>query len=212
MSPNPPWLDWAKKLQAIAQNGLTFARDPFDVERYEAVREIAAQILAAGAHVPVERVLTLLEQEVGYSTPKVDVRAVVFRDGKLLLVKERSDGKWTLPGGWADPCQSPAESVEREVEEESGYLVRAIKLLAVFDRSKHPHEPAFASHVYKIFFLCELLGGAPADTLETEGCDFFGENEIPPLSLTRVTPGQIARCFAHRMEGPAAFDPTSRTP
>lgn len=208
MPQNPPWLDWAKKLQAIAQNGLTFARDPFDVERYEAVREIAAQMLAVGSGLPVERILTLLEKEVGYATPKVDVRAAVFQGGKLLLVKERSDGKWTLPGGWADPCQSPAECVVREVEEESGYLVRAVKLLAALDRSKHPHEPPFASHVYKLIFLCELTGGAPASTLETDGCGFFAENEIPPLSLTRVTPGQIARIFEQQRspEGAADFD------
>ncbi|MEI8234206.1 MAG: NUDIX hydrolase [Verrucomicrobiota bacterium] len=203
-----PWLDWAKQLAAVAQNGLTFAKDPFDVERYQAVRGIAAEMLAAGSGVPVERVLTLLESELGYSTPKVDVRAAVFREGRLLLVKERSDGGWTLPGGWADPCQSAAECVAREVEEESGYRVRPVELLAVFDRSKHPHEPLFASHLYKLFFRCELIGGEPAATLETEECAFFAEDALPPLSLTRITPDELAAVFEHgRHPGrPADFD------
>ncbi|MDD5350502.1 MAG: NUDIX hydrolase [Chthoniobacteraceae bacterium] len=208
MPANLPWLDWAKQLAAVAQNGLTFAKDPFDVERYEAVRKIAAELLAAGSGVPVERVLTLLESELGYCTPKVDVRAAVFREGRLLLVRERSDGGWTLPGGWADPCQSAAECVAREVEEESGFQVRPVELLAVFDRSKHPHEPPFASHVYKLFFRCELTGGAPADTLETDGCAFFAEDALPPLSLTRITPDELAAVFEHgRNPGrPAVFD------
>jgi ADP-ribose pyrophosphatase YjhB (NUDIX family) len=208
MPANLPWLDWAKKLAAVAQNGLTFAKDPFDVERYEAVRGIAAELLAAGSGVAVERVLTLLESELGYSTPKVDVRAAVFREGRLLLVKERSDGGWTLPGGWADPCQSAAECVAREVEEESGYRVRPVQLLAVFDRSKHPHEPPFASHIYKLFFRCELIGGAPAATLETEECAFFAEDALPPLSLTRITQDELAAVFEHcRHPGrPVDFD------
>lgn len=208
MSPDLPWLDWAKQLAAIAQNGLTFAKDPFDRERYEAVRAIAAEIFAAGSGTPVERVLTLLEKEVGYCTPKVDVRAAVFREGKVLLVRERSDGGWVLPGGWADPCQSAAECVEREVAEESGYRVRAVELIAAFDREKHPHVPPFASHIYKLFFRCELTGGAAAETLETDGCAFFGEDELPPLSLTRITPDELAVVFAHgRNPGaPAEFD------
>jgi ADP-ribose pyrophosphatase YjhB (NUDIX family) len=204
-----PWLNWAKTLQAIAQNGLTFAKDGFDIERYQAVRNIAAEMLSAGSGVSIEKILTLLETEVGYATPKVDVRAAVFdQAGALLFVKERADGLWSLPGGWADPCQSAAECVVREVEEESGYQVRVVKLAAAFDRSKHPHEPPFASHVYKLFFLCEIMGGSPKATLETAECAFFGPDALPPLSVTRITPGQIARLFEHHRhpELPTDFD------
>jgi len=115
-----PWLEWAKRLQAIAQNGLTFAQDPYDIERYQAIRQIAAEMLAESSGLELTAILGLLEQETGYATPKVDVRGVVFREDKLLLVRERSDGRWTLPGGWADVCASPAENVVREVQEESG--------------------------------------------------------------------------------------------
>lgn len=209
MNTTPQWLAWAKTLQAVAQNGLTFAKDPFDRERYEEVRRVAAEMLAAGSGVAPEKILTLLEQEVGYCTPKVDVRAAVFDGGgRLLLVRERSDGLWSLPGGWADPNQSAAECVVREVREESGFEVRATKLLAVFDRERHPHVPPFASHIYKLFFKCEITGGTAAETLETDGCAFFAEGGIPPLSLTRITPGQVARLFEHyrNPELPADFD------
>ncbi|XHR27729.1 MAG: NUDIX hydrolase [Chthoniobacteraceae bacterium] len=207
MPANPQWLQWAKTLQAVAQNGLTFAKDPFDVERYEAVRRVAAEMLSAGSGVEPEKILSLLEKEVGYCTPKVDTRAAVFNEaGELLFVKERSDGLWSLPGGWADLNQSAAECVAREVREESGFEVRVTKLAAVFDRSKHPHEPPFASHVYKIFFLCEITGGKASATLETEQCEFFAEDAIPPLSLNRITPGQVARLFEYHRDPALAAD------
>ncbi len=207
-SSNPRWLDWCQQLQAIAQNGLTFATDAYDVERYRAVRKIAAEMLADSTGLAASAVLTVLEQETGYATPKVDVRGVVFRDGKLLLVREKSDGRWTLPGGWADPGESPAENVEREVREESGFIVRAEKILAVFDRARHPHEPPFAFHIYKIFFRCSLIGGQETVSSETDSVGFFGENEIPELSLSRVTLAQIRRMFEHQQnpEWPADFD------
>src|SRR5512136_250247 len=136
----PHWLQWARQLQAIAQNGLTYAQNAYDVERYTAVRQIAAEMMAAGSDTDLSRVLDLFSGEVGYATPKVDVRGVVFRGDALLLVKELvDDGRWTLPGGWADPNESPGEAVVREVFEESGFQTRAVKLLAVYDRSKHPH-------------------------------------------------------------------------
>jgi ADP-ribose pyrophosphatase YjhB (NUDIX family) len=113
-------------------------------------------------------------------------------------VRERSDGKWTLPGGWADVCASPAENVVREIQEEAGFQTEMTKILAVFDRSKHPHEPPFAFHVYKMFMLCRIVGGKETISSETDAVAFFGETEIPELSLTRVTPGQISRMFEHR--------------
>jgi ADP-ribose pyrophosphatase YjhB (NUDIX family) len=202
------WLDWSKRLQAIAQNGLTFSRDSYDIARYKAVQQLAAEMLAEGSDVEQAVILGLLEKETGYATPKVDVRGVVFRDHKLLLVRERSDGKWTLPGGWADVCASPAENVEREVYEESGFMTRAVKILAVFDRSKHAHEPPLAFHVYKIFMLCTIIGGTETISLETDSVGFFGEQEIPELSVTRVTPAQVGRMFQHyrKPDLPTDFD------
>lgn len=205
---DPQWLEWAKRLQAIAQNGLTFARDPFDVERYEAVRQIAAEIISAGSSADIPFVLDLFSGEIGYATPKVDVRGVVFSEDALLLVRERADNRWTLPGGWADVCESPSESVTREVYEESGYKTRAVKLLAVYDRSKHPHTRPFPYHVYKMFFRCEITGGAAAEGMETSEVSFFHEDEIPELSLERITPAQVARLFEHQQhpDWPADFD------
>jgi ADP-ribose pyrophosphatase YjhB (NUDIX family) len=204
---NPTWLDWAQRLQAIAQNGLTFSRDHFDIERYEQLRAIAAEIMAAHSESDVNVIRDLFAGQVGYATPKVDVRGAVFRDDAILLVKERSDGCWTLPGGWADVGDSPAEAVEREIAEESGYQVRAVKLLALYDRNKHGHPP-IPDHTYKLFFLCELIGGAPAESAETDAVGFFTEHELPDLSLTRVMPAQIARLFAHYRNPslPADFD------
>jgi len=208
METDARWLEWNQRLQAIAQNGLTFARDAYDLERYQAIRQIAAEMLAAGSGLPSAAVLGILEKETNYATPKVDVRGVVFREDKLLLVRERSDGKWTLPGGWADVCASPAENVVREIHEESGFLTRAAKLLAVFDRSKHPHEPPFAFHVYKIYLLCTIIGGQETVSVETDSVGFFSETEIPELSVDRVTAGQIRRMFEHHHDPglPTDFD------
>lgn len=205
----PQWLNWAKRLQAIAQNGLTFSEDkPFDLERYEAIRRIAAEMMATAAQTELQPVLDLFAGEVGYATPKVDVRAAVFRDEEILLVKEQSDGMWTLPGGWADVSESPSENIVREVYEEAGFHVRVAKLAAVYDRSKHPHRPPFPHHVYKLFFLCEIIDGTATPSVETSEVGFFAEKAIPPLSINRVTPAQVARMFEHyhRPDLPADFD------
>ncbi|MFB3787804.1 MAG: NUDIX hydrolase [bacterium] len=191
------WLDWARRLQAISQNGLEYAANPFDRERYEAVRRVAAEIMAAGAGVILEPVLNLFMHESGYATPKVDVRGVVFQNDALLLVKERADNAWTLPGGWAEPGLSPRENVVKEVLEESGYETRVVQLLAVYDRTRHPHRPPLPFHIYKFFFRCEITGGRPVPSVETADVGFFREGEIPPLSVMRVTPQQIARMFDH---------------
>ncbi len=192
------WLDWAQRLQAIAQNGFTYCENPYDLERYGQVRQIAAEVMATYADVEPSFVSNLFEQEEGYATPKVDVRAAVFQEDKILLVKEREDGCWTLPGGWVDVGESPSEAIVREVYEESGYLTKATKLLALYDRNhpRHNHPP-LRHHVYKLFFLCELVGGAPAENLETSEVDFFAQQQIPELSLTRVVPSQIERLFEH---------------
>ena len=158
-------------------------------------------------HCP-SQITDLFSREVGYATPKDDVRGVVFRDNTILLVKERADGLWTLPGGWADVNESPSEAVVREVYEESGYRTRAAKLLAVFDRSKHCNIPPLPFHIYKLFILCELLGGDAATSNETDEVAFFPEEDLPELSLFRTTPVQVARLFEHlRCPGlPSDFD------
>ena len=193
---NHKWLEWVKKLQAIAQNGLTYTENPFDVERYKSLRAIAAEIMATYSNVEPSYVVDLFTREVGYATPKVDVRGAVFRDDTILLVREREDGCWTLPGGWADVGDSPSEVVVREIYEESGYHTRAIKLLAVYDRDRHGHPP-LSHYVYKLFFQCELVSGSPSPSIETDEVAFFSENEIPQLSLGRVVPDQVARVFQH---------------
>jgi len=193
----PVWLKWAKQLAALSQNGLTYAENPYDIERYEKVREIAVEMMASQSDLDTRALMTIFAREEGYATPKVDVRGVVFRDGKILLIKERLDDRWSLPGGWADPGQSPSESVVREILEESGYETEARRLLAVYDRSKHPHEPLVPFHIYKLFFLCEIIGGSAKTSYETTAVDFFAENEIPELSITRILPFQIARMFEH---------------
>jgi len=204
---DPTWLEWAQQLQAIAQNGLTYVKDPYDAERYEAIRELAAEIVATHSNLELDHIHDLFAGEIGHATPKVDVRGAVFRANTILLVRERSDGLWTLPGGWADINESPGEAVVREVYEESGYHTRAVKLLALYDRNRHGHKP-FPFHVYKLFFQCELVGGGPSTSIETDGVAFFAEDELPDLSLLRVTLPQIARLFEHyrHPEWPTDFD------
>lgn len=201
------WLHWAQRLQAIAQNGLTYALNDFDRERFTQVQEIAVEIIARHATDAPDQVIRLYAEQFGYATPKVDVRAAVFRDNRILLVQEREDGGWTLPGGWADVGQSASESVAREVHEESGYEVRATKLLAFYERDRHPHPPILF-HSFKVIFQCELTGGSPKTSVETTGVDFFAEDDLPPLSLPRILPEQIKHLFDHyrHPEWPTTFD------
>ena len=204
---DPQWLGWAQQLQALAQTGIAYAVNEFDRQRYEGVRAIAAAMLAAGARGETHVLEGLLSAEAGYATPKLDVRAAVFRDERILLVKERSDGRWTLPGGFADVGDSPSSAAEREVREESGYEVRAVKLAAVYDRNRHEHTP-FLYHLWKLFFICELTGGAPRASIETEAVEFFAADALPALSLGRVTAAQIGHMFEHHRDArrPTSFD------
>ena len=194
---DPPWLLWARELQALAQTGLAFSKDTYDLERYQRIRALAAEMYARGSDTPVERIRSLFAQESGYATPKVDVRGAVFRDERILLVQEAADGGWTLPGGWADVNQSPREGVEREIREESGYEARAVKLAAVYDYRRQGHRNPLPSSIYKLFFVCELTGGAARTSFETSAVDFFAPDLLPPLSMGRTNPAQIARMFAH---------------
>ena len=205
---DPSWLRWARGLQAIAQNGLTYATDIYDKERYQAVQEVAAEMMAERSETDKEAILQLFSEETGYATPKVDVRGAVFRNDAILLVREASDGRWSLPGGWADVNNSPSENIVREIVEKSGFETRVRKLAAVLDRGKHPHVPATSRHLYKMFFICEIVGGAAKPNHEIREVGFFREDAIPELSLGRVLPFQIERMFLHwrQPDLPTEFD------
>lgn len=198
--------NWAKKIAALARTGLHYSKSHYDSDRYEQLLDIAARMLADAADSDKARVRGVLEMDDGYITPKVDVRGAVFRNGKVLLVREAVDGLWTLPGGWADIGDSPSEAVEREIREESGYEAKAVKLLAVEDR-KRRHPPS-VHDVYKMAFLCDLVGGKARASAETTEVGWFAEDDIPPLSLGRVTAEQITRWFKHWREPdlPSEFD------
>lgn len=205
---DPPWLTWTKRIQAIAQTGLTFTRDHYDHERYEELQEIAAEMMAAGSGMPdAQKVLDLFRGESGYATPKVEVRGAVVREDEILLVREREDGGWTVPGGWCDVGESPSAMVVREVKEESGYDVAPRKLAAIFDRNQHPHPP-MPTHAYKLFFLCDLLGGEATPSFETPEVAFFLRGALPKLSASRITEYQIEHMFEHAAhpEWPTTFD------
>jgi ADP-ribose pyrophosphatase YjhB (NUDIX family) len=203
----PKWLEWAQNLQALAQSGLTYSPNPFDIQRYEAIREIAAEMLATYSQVDLPIIRDLYETQAGYTTPKVDSRGVVFKDDQILLVRELADGGFTLPGGWVDVNEPPSLAVEREVWEETGYRVKAKKILAVYDRNKHGH-PAYIFHIYKLFILCELVGGQATGSIETAEAGFFPEDQIPPLSIQRTTAEEITRFFEHHRcpDLPTDFD------
>lgn len=205
---NLQWLNWGQALQRIAQNGLAYSKNPFDIERFEAVRQIAAEIIASHSGLSNASVADLFSGEQGYATPKIDVRGALFQDGKILLVRELLDnGRWTLPGGWADAGDSPSTAVIREIREESGFEARAVKLAMVYDRDLHGH-PKFYFSIYKLFFICEITGGAPTESIETGGVEFFAEDHLPELSLGRVTADEIHTLFDHyrRPDIPTQFD------
>jgi ADP-ribose pyrophosphatase YjhB (NUDIX family) len=196
---DPDWLIWARQMQALAQTGLEFSKDPYDRERYGALRRLSAQVMAEHTGADPRRIEALFDSETGYATPKVGVRGAVFdAEGRILMVREVVDqNRWTLPGGWADVNQTPAQSVVREVFEESGYRVRAVKLAAVWDRARQA-QPAMAFSVVRMFFVCTLEGGAAATSLETSEVGWFAEADVPKdLSLRRTLPHHISRMFAH---------------
>jgi len=187
----------ARELVASAQTGAHCSKDAYDQDRYRRIAEIAAALLAPEADVSPQTILAWSREEFGYATPKVDVRAFIVRDDQVLLIREDADaGRWTLPGGWADVNETPAEAVTREVQEESGYQVNPVRLLAVFDREKQGHVPAFPYHVYKLFFQCEIVGGEAKRTNESSESAFFLEDNLPELSVSRVLPEQIRGFYA----------------
>ncbi len=204
----PRWLTWARELQAIAQNGLTYSHNDYDIERFKQVRRIAAEIVAAHTELDYAQIAGLFENEAGYATPKVDVRGAIIQGDAILLVQEVQDHyRWTLPGGWADAGDSPSQAVRREIREETGYEASVTKLAAVYDRDKRGH-PRYYFPIYKFFFLCEITGGQPASSLETGEVRFFREDDLPELSLGRVTPDEIHMLFKHfrNPDLPTEFD------
>jgi ADP-ribose pyrophosphatase YjhB (NUDIX family) len=203
----PSWLTIGRELRSIAQIGLAFCSDPFDRQRYGRIRELAASLISQGSGQADHALLERFREDTGYATPKIDVRAAVFVDGRVLLVREISNDLWSLPGGWADVNQSAAECVIREVAEESGYLARAVKLAAVYDYRKR-NRPHHLDSIYKMFFICELTGGSARGSIETSEVAFFPRNALPPLSIGRTTPAQIERMFEHAQEPhlPTDFD------
>lgn len=191
------WLDVSRALQSIARAGLTYTHDDYDMERFEQILQISKDIVGHFSDIKMSKIHGLYDLEQGYLTPKVDVRAVVFRADKILMVQEKIDDRWSLPGGWADVGLTASEVVVKEAKEESGLDVQATKLLAVFDKKCHAHPPEFY-YVYKMFFLCEELGGVPAGGLETSRVAFFGEHELPELSTNRNTKAQLKTMFRLR--------------
>ncbi|MEC0123235.1 NUDIX hydrolase [Paenibacillus pabuli] len=188
------WLEWAKQIQAIAQTGLTYAKDVYDIERYEELRRISIDILANYTSVNKEKIALTFANDSGYATPKVDIRGVVFRGNKILLVREKIDGAWALPGGWGDIGLSPSEVAVKEIKEESGFDVVPIRLLAILDKKFHGHPPE-PYHVYKMFIQCNIVGGTAEIGVETSAVEFFSLDELPELSLERNTVEQVKTMF-----------------
>lgn len=187
------WLDWAVELQSMAQAGLYYTKDVFDRERFERIREIAAEMVSFRSEIPVEKVKNLFCGEEGYQTPKLDCRAAIFKDGKILLVKELN-GTWSLPGGWVDAGLSVKENVIKEVKEEAGLDVSVQRVIAVQDREKH-NRPVYAYKVCKIFVQCLALGGAFEENAETVASCYFGPDELPGLAEEKNNREQIRMCF-----------------
>ncbi len=201
------WLEWAKRIQAISQAGLAFSKDPFDAERYEQLRSLSAEIINEHTDHDMEQIKPLFTNETGYQTPKVDIRGVVFQDNKILMVREKVDDHWSLPGGFCDIGLSASENITKEIWEESGFKVQPKKLLAVLHYDKHPHPPNPYDY-YKLFIECEIIGGEATVGMETKGVAFYEEDQLPDLSVMRVTESQIHLMFDYLRDPlkPTCFD------
>ena len=202
-SKHPKWIAWAREIFSMSQAGLTYSQNEFDIERYKRLQEITAEMIESQSGLSKESALESFSMQAGYATPKIDVRGAVVRDNKILLIQERMDGRWAMPGGWADLGNAPASVAEREVWEESGYHVKAEKVVAVIDANRI--EPMEFYHAFKIIFLCTLIGGEPQVSHETMAVDFFDLNDLPPLSLYRTDESMLREVFAHIQ------DPNRRT-
>ena len=201
-------IEIARRLHALARTGLHFCKEEYDLERYREIETLAVELLAGPSLDERAHLTALWAGETGYVTPKVEVRAATFDvDGRVLLVRERLDGRWTLPGGWADVNEAPSQSVEKEIEQESGYRARAVKLAALYDRSRHGHGPTLF-HSWKALFLCEIASGTPRTSYETDAVDWFALDALPEMSVGRSTPAQVRRMREHWLQRdlPADYD------
>ena len=202
----PKWMEWAREIFSLSQAGLTYSRNEFDLERYKRLQEITAEMIASQSELTKESVLESFSMQAGYTTPKIDVRGAVVREGRILLIQERMDRRWAMPGGWADLGNAPASVAEREVWEESGYYVKAEKVVAVIDANRI--QPMEFYHAFKIIFLCKLLDGEPRTSHETMAVDFFDPEDLPPLSIYRTNENMLHEVFEHvrNPARPTAFD------
>ena len=196
---NNKWIEWATRLQSIAQAGITFTENSYDLDRYKKIRDLSVEILHEYTKVSPETITRLFANETGYQTPKTDIRSAVFRDDRILLVREKIDGAWSMPGGWADVNSSPSESAVRECFEEAGAVVNPKRLIAIHVANIH-NNPASPYTIYKLFFECELVESKFAENTETLEADFFKIDELPPLSTDRTTRAQIEMCFNARKQ------------
>ncbi len=203
---SPKWLEWAQEIYSLSQSGITYSGNQYDIDRYRRLQEITAEMIASQSEMPKESVLESFSMQAGYITPKIDVRGAVVHENKILLIQERADNKWAMPGGWADLGNSPASVAEREVFEESGFHVKAEKVVAVIDANRI--QPLEFYHAYKIIFLCKLLDGESRISHETLAVDFFELNNLPPLSVYRTNEDMLREVFAHVQDPnrPTAFD------
>ena len=188
-----PWLKWAIEIQSIAQIGLTYTKDEYDKERYEQLRNIASEMLSYKTDIPVDKVKNLFCNEQGYQTPKLDTRAAIFKDDKILLVHEKN-GFWSLPGGWVDILESIESNTIKEVKEEAGLDVVAKKVIAIQDRNKH-NTPIYPYGVCKVFVECEVMGGEFVENIETVEIGYFSIDNLPELAEEKCTPKQVEMCF-----------------
>lgn len=207
-SPSPPrWLEWAREIQAIAQTGFHFSQNEFERERYQRLTEISAEIIAEHSGHDYSVLVDVFNNQIGYATPRVDVRGAVFRDGELLLVKEIMDGGWTMPGGWADVGDIPSEAVEREVWEEAGLRVKAHRVIGIYDANRTG--PLEVFHAFKVIFLCDFIEGEPTPSMETSEVAYFSREAIPtPLSGERTKMRHIKDAFnaLDHPDSPTRFD------
>ncbi len=200
----------AIKLAALSQDGLAYGADEYDLDRYRQVGRLAAELLSVLSGRPSDELALELGRDSGYATPKIDVRGVIFDEQeRVLLMREKMDGRWSLPGGWADPGDAPSAAVAREIREETGYRASVVKLIACWDRERQGNPPPLPVHVYKLFFLCHPDGIAqPPAVLETLDVGWFKLQALPLLSLGRVNPRQLGRALAHHRDPslPTEFD------
>jgi ADP-ribose pyrophosphatase YjhB (NUDIX family) len=200
-------LQWAREIQALAQTGYHYAQDDYQRIRYRRLTEIAAEMISESSDLRLPELVDAFNAQTGYATPKIDVRAAAFREGRLLMVRESLDGGWTLPGGWADVGDVPSEAAEREALEESGFRVKARKLIGVYDSNRVG--PLELFHAFKLVFLCDVVGGEARTSIETSEVAFFGPDEIPTFfSGERTKPRHISDAFAALADSalPTAFD------